>query len=83
MADRITAANLAERVRNLNRRMEHHGSTARYTVGHRYDYYAIDRTDENGVILSGPIVAGTKRELADWLNAAMVVLDDVDIYRQQ
>ena len=80
MSERVTRASLDERCANLNRRMAQRGAHVRYTVGHRYDYYAIDRCDTSGMVLSGPVVAGTKRELADWLHAGMVVLDDAEIY---
>ena len=80
MPERITRANLDERVRNLNRRMEQHGSKYRYHVEHRYDYYAIDRYVED-VCVSTVIAGCTKREIADFLHAGMVVLDDVEMGR--
>ena len=41
--ERITRANLEERVSNLNRRMEHHGSKVRYGVQSRNGYIGLDR----------------------------------------
>lgn len=85
--ERITLANVRERVDNLNRRLAHHGSKYQYRVEHRYDYYALDRClrddpDINFATLWSTVITGcTKREIADFLHAGMVVLDDVEMGR--
>jgi hypothetical protein len=98
MSERITRANLDERVANLNRRMEHHGSTIRYQIQGRNGYIGLDRfTRSEDSVTSWPdsvpgrgigwdclstVTNGTKREVADFLHAMMVVLDDVELYRK-
>lgn len=77
--ERITRANLDERCANLNRRMAHHGSKYRYAIQGRNGYIGLDRYC--GASLVSTVTCGTKREIADFLHAGMVVLDDVEIGR--
>lgn len=75
--DRVTKADLAERVDNLNRRMEHLGSIYRYSVESRYDYTAIDRHRASDGAMVSTVRAGlTKGEAGELLHAMMVALDD-------
>ena len=82
MGERITRADLDTRVANLNRRMEHHGSNARYAVQGRNGHIGLDRylAGEN-FNMQGTVTVGTKREIGDYLHAMMVVLDDLEIYK--
>jgi hypothetical protein len=90
--ERITRQNVDERCANLNRRMESRGSVYRYVVEARNGYIGLDRVrrDNNatlnlpdsvpgrgyGWITESTVMCGTKREVADFLHAGMVVLDD-------
>ena len=92
--ERITRANLDERCANLNRRMESRGSIIRYQVEARNGYIALDRFDRDpaftlnlpnsvpgrgaGWRCLSTVMCGTKREVGDFLHAAMVALDDVE-----
>ncbi len=86
---RITRENLDARVANLNRRMESRGSIYRYSLNGRNGYTAVDRIrrdpdspnlGESGRwITHSHVTAGTKREIGDWLSAAMVALDDASV----
>ena len=92
MSERITRANLELRVENVNRRMESRGSIIRYQVEGRNGYIGLDRftRDPNatinmpdsvpgrgyGWIMLSNVTNGTKREVADFLHAMMVALDD-------
>lgn len=78
--DRITKADLLERVENVNRRMAHRGSRVRYQVEGRYDYTALDRADADGNVQS-TVRCGTKREIGEFLHAMMVALDDAAVTR--
>lgn len=81
MGDRITKANLETRCENLNRRMESRGSLYRYEVEYRYDYCALDRYI--GTACQSTVRCGTKREVADFLHAMMVALDDAAYKRDE
>jgi hypothetical protein len=81
MSERITKDNLQARLHNLNRRMAQHGSAYRYFVQGRNGYTALDRVRPNGETVAF-VTAGTKREIADWLSAAMVALDDASTKAQ-
>jgi hypothetical protein len=92
--ERITRANLEERVSNVNRRMESRGSIYRYQIEARNGYIGLDRFTRNeddalgmslpdsvpgrgaGWIALATVTVGTKREVADFLHAMMVALDD-------
>jgi hypothetical protein len=92
MSERITRANLEERVANLNRRMEEGGSTVRYQVEARNGYTGLDRFTRDpkdtlnlpdsvpgrgaGWIMLSTVTVGTKGEVAHFLHAMMVALDD-------
>jgi hypothetical protein len=96
MSDRITKANLEARVENVNRRMEQRGSAIRYQVQGRNGYTALDRFTGDpadklnlpdsvpgrgaGWLMLSTVTLGTKREVADFLHAMMVALDD-SVYR--
>ena len=90
--ERITKQNVEDRVANLNRRMEQRGSAIRYQVQGRNGYTGLDRFTRDpdctlnlpdsvpgrgaGWICLSTVMCGTKREVADFLHAAMVALDD-------
>jgi hypothetical protein len=90
--DRITKANVAQCVENVNRRMEERGSAIRYQVQGRNGYTGLDRFTRDpddslnlpnsvpgrgaGWIMQSTVTVGTKREVADFLHAMMVALDD-------
>lgn len=92
MAERITKANLDQRVENLNRRMESRGSIYRYQVEGRNGHVGLDRFMRDpdatinlpdsvpgrgyGWICLSTVTVGTKREVGDFLHAMMVALDD-------
>lgn len=78
MSERITRANLEERVRNLNRRMRERRSKYHYVVEGRGGYTALDRCFmENGREVTQDVVrTGTKSEIGEFLYAMMVALDD-------
>lgn len=82
MMARITYDNVEERVANVNRRMEYQGAHVRYTVSHRYDYYAIDREilEDGAWRPQNAVKLGTKSELGEFLNAMMIALDDAELY---
>ena len=98
MSERITRQNVEDRVINLNRRMKERGSSVRYQVEGRNGYIALDRFTRDpddtlnlpdsvpgrgaGWLCRGVVMTGTKREVADFLHAAMVALDDVQLYAQ-
>jgi hypothetical protein len=75
--ERITREMVDTRCANLNRRMEERGSIVRYAVQGRNGYYGLDRyhnvPEWN---MQSNVMCGTKREVADFLHAGMVVLDD-------
>lgn len=78
MAERMTTARLAERVENVNRRLEAVGSRKRVDVSHRYDYYGLDEGTGEGrefVPHSDPIRVGSKGEIGDALWIMMRALD--------
>lgn len=80
MSERITAEDVAARVANVNRRMAERDVTVRYAEQYRNGYCALDRWDvETGSILA-TVTVGTKREVAEFLHAMMVALDDVKIF---
>lgn len=92
MSDRITRANVDERCANVNRRMESRGSVIRYVVEGRNGHFGLGRVtrDPNatidlpdsvpgrgyGWLIQSTVTVGTKREIADFLHAMMVALDD-------
>jgi hypothetical protein len=94
MSERITRANLEERVVNLNRRMESRGSIYRYQIQGRNGYIGLDRFIRDpelaanfpdsvpgrgiGWLAQSTATVGTKRAIADFLHAMMVALDDAN-----
>ncbi len=96
MPERITREHLEARIVNLNRRMEERGATVRYQVEGRNGYTALDRFTRDpdctlnlpdsvpgrgaGWIHVNHITSGTKGEIADFLHAMMVALDDPHFY---
>jgi hypothetical protein len=92
MSERITRANLENRIENLNRRMESRGSIYRYQIQARNGYIGLDRfyRDPEATIdlpdsvpgrghgwkAQNTVTVGTKREIGDFLHAMMVALDD-------
>lgn len=62
MSARVTNADLAAVAENLNRRLEGFRSPARVVVEHRYDYFAVDETDEAGRVRRTLTTGLTKRE---------------------
>ena len=94
MSERITKENVETRCENLNRRMESRGSVYRYQVQGRNGYTALDRFTRDpaatinlphsvpgrgyGWLMQSTVTCGTKREVADFLHAMMVALDDVE-----
>ena len=79
MSERITRENVETRVENVNRRMESRGALVRYEAEARNGYIGLDRYDTEGHCLSN-VTCGTKREVADFLHAMMVALDDAQLY---
>ena len=87
MTERITRQNVDDRCRNLNRRMIELGARVGYIAEGRNGYIGLDRyevIEQNsgytyGACLSN-VVCGTKREIADFLHAMMVALDDAKLY---
>lgn len=93
--ERITRKNLDERVENLNRRMESAGSKFRYQVEGRRGYTGLDRFYRDpaatislpnsvpgrgyGWVLQDTVRVGTKGEIAEFLHAMMVALDDARV----
>lgn len=86
--ERITRANVEERCANVNRRMESRGSIVRYEVEGRNGYTALDRchveydatrVPDRRLITMSTVTVGTKREVADFLHAMMVALDDAAV----
>jgi hypothetical protein len=71
----MTWENVETRVGNLNRRFESRGSSIRYELQGRNGSVALDRYHTDGRCLS-TVTVGTKREVGDFLHAAMVALDD-------
>lgn len=61
---RTTNADLDQVAKNLNRRLEGHRATARVTWERRYDYVALDETDEAGQVRR-MLTAGTARQVYD------------------
>lgn len=76
MADRITLANVETRVQNVNRRLESRGAPVRWAIEGRSGHIGLDRIRVSDGAALATITAGTKREIADFLHAAMVALDD-------
>jgi len=92
MPERITRQNVDERCANVNRRMESRGSIYRYATQGRNGYIGLDRFTRDphpeinlpdsvpgrglGWILQSTVMCGTKREVADFLHAMMIALDD-------
>jgi hypothetical protein len=83
----MTCENIRERCDNLNRRMRRRGLPVRYFAQQRYGYTAVDRyrcvsdgSGERCEMVDGPIVAGTKNEVGQFLHAMMVALDDVEAF---
>jgi hypothetical protein len=76
--ERITGEQLETRVANVNRRMEQRGSIYRYEAQGRNGYIGLDRVRprESGDTIESTVTCGTKREVADFLHAMMVALDD-------
>jgi hypothetical protein len=83
MTERITRANVDERCANVNRRMESRGSLIRYTVEGRNGHLGLDRMTKDDpadkrerYTIQSTVTVGTKREVAEFLHAMMVALDD-------
>ena len=74
--ERVTMENVRERAANLNRRLE---GTGRYVVVQgRNGYVALDEygtVDGRENMCLRTLTVGTKREVADYLHAAMVGID--------
>jgi hypothetical protein len=95
MSEKITKANLDARVENLNLRMESHGSAVRYQVQGRNGYTGLDRFTRDpdctlnlpdsvpgrgaGWTMLSTVTTGTKSEVAEFLHAMMVALDDAKL----
>ena len=78
MSERITLKNVSDRLHNVNRRFAERGSDIVWVTQGRNGYIGLDRgRRSNGAILS-TITCGTKREIADYLSAAMNALDDAN-----
>jgi hypothetical protein len=75
MAERITRENVERRLENLNRRFTLSGSPYRWSVEGAYGKLWLYRDDRDGGRIA-TITAGTKREIAEFLWAAMVAIDD-------
>lgn len=75
MTDTITHDSLEQRCENVNRRMESRSSIIRYTLEFS-DRVGILRTNEEGTIVHDAVRYGTKAEMAEFLHAMMVALDD-------
>lgn len=79
MTDRVTTDTVIARCDNVNRRMESRGSTIRYSFEGRNGYIALDAlkvADEPEPYMLRTVTVGTKREIADYLSAMIVALDD-------
>lgn len=92
MSERITREHVETRCANVNRRMEARGSVYRYVTQGRHGGVGLDRVrrDSNatinlpdsvpgrgyGWITESTVTFGTKREVAEFLHAMMVALDD-------
>jgi hypothetical protein len=84
--ERITRANVDARCANVNRRMASRGSVYRYAVEGRNGGIGLDRcyadSPDNAVpgsTIVSTVTFGTKREIADFLHAMMVALDDAAV----
>jgi hypothetical protein len=77
--ERITREDVEARLVNLNRRLESRGSAYFWAVQGRYGYIGLDRYRRSDGAMMSTITAGTKREIADFLRAAMVALDDAAV----
>ncbi len=75
-SERITRATVDARLENLNRRLESRGSAVRWSVQGRNGYIGLDRMRASDGAMLATITVGTKREVADFLHAAMVAIDD-------
>lgn len=86
--ERITRENVEERVANVNRRMGERRAAVRYVAQGRNGYIGLDRLtpeteylgEGTSWIIQATVTAGTKREVAEFLHAMMVALDDAKIY---
>jgi hypothetical protein len=77
MTERITNETIRARLHNVNRRLAK--TDVVWVTQGRNGAVAIDRgRRSDGAILS-TITVGTKREVADFLHAAMVALDDARV----
>jgi hypothetical protein len=97
--ERITRENLEARVSNLNRRMDSRGSAVRYQIESRNGRIGLDRFTRDeaaaayapdsvpgrgiGWVCLSTVTVGTKREIAEFLHAMMVALDDAEIYARK
>jgi hypothetical protein len=95
MTERITRQDVETRVENLNRRMEARSSLYRYQVQGRNGYIGLDRFTRDpddtlnlpdsvpgrgaGWICQSTVRVGSKREIAEFLHAMMVALDDATV----
>lgn len=84
--ERITRAQVDARVENLNRRMEARGSIYRYIAEGRNGHIGLDRIAKDDpqdprqrFHVVGTVTVGTKREVAEFLHAMMVALDDAAV----
>lgn len=81
--ERVTRQNVEERVANVNRRMSDRGAVVRYAAEGRNGHIGLDRIvlrDGEWVGVQATVAVGTKREIADFLHAMMVALDDAQLY---
>lgn len=76
--ERITIKHVEARCENVNRRLEARGSLYRWEVQGRNGHVCLDRIrDEDGATLA-TIRVGSKREISDFLHAAIVGMDDLN-----
>lgn len=71
MSERINSAAIANRVANVNRRIE---STGRHLKAQRRNGY-VGLDEYQGEACIRTVTVGTKREIADFLHAMMVGID--------
>lgn len=74
--ERITMETISERLHNVNRRFVLRGVDVCWFVQRRNGYVGLDRMRPSDGAMLANITCGTKREIADFLHAAMVGMDD-------
>ena len=73
--ERTTKAQLAQRLENLNRRMESRGSSIRYAIQSHSGSTHLYRDRIDGARIDH-VHAGTSGQVSDWLWLMMNALDD-------